>query len=655
MTLGRMSTRSAGPKLGFAVATLIGLGSQQGYAATPMAGADLNANRPAAQAQDSALRYQPVVGQQRSYVLTSRGKASVNMTAIAAQMSPSGKDTRGSMQEHLFEVEATVGTRVLAHVNGEWLVAMRLDAPRYVVDGMADDRAAHFETTFLAHVSEQGAILSLEFPVQFPQEAVFAIRALVEPMQVVLGNVVGNAWQVNEKTVNGSAIVNYRVDAIDNTVGVARLSRTVSAAQRVLPGMTDAQDRANMKATVDASSGTIEWALDGSGVRSMTIREATSSYSGSRKVTSSDLTFTARMATSQVSGLPTTVAAAREALADTKYGRAAFYRVPAQFEAELAAVDFEMARTAFIQRVNASPSEMVLMLRFYVRKHPSSATDFVNAFEEVARSGETEITANIVGYGLASLAAAGHTEAQRAIVDVIGNNAFTALTQRKALDSLLSLEMPERFVPTAVWNFRQSLPQSGANVSLEGLSIATNVYGTMGSVSMGVKENTEEVVANLGRILRTGDALEKRRALTAFGNVGDPSLSLPHTEKYFTNSDENVRIRSFDSFRNAVGEEHFRKFASLYANERNLWVLRDASEIALTMSDSPTRNAWAVETARASDDLVTRSRAISVLGRGLKSFPGNEEALRGLLEVIKDREARRMIYSFVAPKARGAK
>lgn len=639
------STRRRG--VGVVIATVMGLSSIA--LASPASTTTTGATAPAAR----RIAYQPTIGQQRTYMLQSRGQASVNMEALAAQMSPKGGDKAGKLESHLFEVSARVGTTVLAQENGEWLVAMSIENPRYVVDGTAQTDASRYQTAVLAHVSTRGEIKSIDFPAGFPDDAAVAIRALIEPMQVIFTDGAGAEWTVGEDGVNGAATVQYRLNTVNETAGVAHLSRTVKSARRALPGTTEARDRGRFQTVIKSSSGSIDWALDGSGPRAMSITESSESTSRGRVIATSETTFTARAENGASRATPTTLRDMRAALADTKFARESFYRVPGQFLNELEPVDFNTAKNTFVQRVNAAPSDMALLMKFYLRLHPEQAMDFAMELDKLAQGEETEALANVVGYGFAAMAAAGHKEAQQVLVNVISHDSWSGLSQRKALDAMLSLEMPERFVPSAVWAVREKLVKKGA--LLETISIATNIYGALGSVSLGERANTEEVVSNLARLLNSSDRWEQRRGLVALGNIGDPDLVLPHTERFFAARDEFLRLRAFDSFKNAEGERHFKRFAAHYAKETSLLVKRDASEVALSMGDSPARNAWAIDEARASDDLAIRSRAVTVLGRGLEDHPENADALRGLLDEVHDRETRRIIYSFVAPARRGAR
>lgn len=640
------------PTVGFVVVSMVGLAPVAASAASTQDSVSPTGRS----APFTNVSFRPAIGQERSYLLTSKGKASIDMQAIAAVLSPGGNNPQTQQLSHTFDVSARLGMRVVGREDGAWLVAMRLEDPAFKVDGTLDARVTALTSPFLGRFSERGELMSLEFPVQYPQEAVVAIRGLVEPLQVVFAPASAESWSSEERGMSGVSTVAYAIDGIDASAGVARIKRTVTRSTRDLLG-TGPQDNARFRTEVEASSGAIAWALDGSGPVSMSISEKTRSLSRTKKpVATSDTVFTATRTQARVSGVPSSLAEVRDALTDTRYARASFYKVPAQFEEQVRGLDFASVKTLYAQNVGSQAPDAVQMLRFWIRMNPTRTLELARFLDEASQAEQSDARDNLVGYGFAAMAAAGHTEAQRTLVQILGEEAqWSALTRRKALDALLSLEMPERFVPDAVWNLRQSLPQSGPNVSLEGLSIATNIYGQMGNVELGVKENTTEVIRNLTAILQGGDNLEKRRALVAFGNIGDPTLVLPITERYLTHSDEVVRQRAFDGFKGTRDEATFRKFSAAFARERTMDVKRDATELALMMADMPARNEWAASLVRSSDDQVIQMRGVLILGRGIKAYPENEQVLQDLLDEVKDREVRRTIYSFVAPKPRGAK
>jgi hypothetical protein len=632
-------------ELAIVLGAVVGLGASV-VVVTPAHAAPLSSRAP----QAARAKFQPTLGAERAWDVTSSGVATIDLQRLAAQLSPTsgGANRAASEQSHRFEVSARVGARVVGRENGQWLVAMKLQNTSYVVDGQRDGRTSAIEVPFLVRVSDRGEFASFEFPLHFPTEGQVAIRALVEPLQVVFGDVTNDGeWTVGEKTASGSSTVRYAVTGVD-AQGV-RLSRKVTSARRSVLGATAADQRGQFRTTVDASSGDILWSADGSGLESMSIVEKTTTISGGARIATSDLTLRATRAASLVAGVPANLEAARAGLHDMKLARASFYQVPASLTEHVEGIDWPTARTYYFDKIGTARSETVLLMKMWLRKNPQFSDQFVEALNEASLGKESQALADVVGYGFAALGGAGHTEAQRAIVKALGNDAYTALTRQKALDGLISVEMPETFVPAAVWQFREETRRRDES-ALELLSIATNVYGQMGNATLGVKENTDAVIRTLGQLLSSRDPYEQRRALVALGNVASLEQTLPLVERFFTSNNEMLRTRAYDVFMRATNVAHFAEFKRRFANERATFVRREVFPVAMSMADSPERTAWALEQARSSNDSVIQQRAAAMLGHAIEDRAANADALREMLTFVKDREVRRLIYSFIPPK-----
>ncbi|MBM4279190.1 MAG: hypothetical protein FJ137_00015 [Deltaproteobacteria bacterium] len=594
-------------------------------------------------------QFQPSVGQERAWDVTSTGVATIDLQRLAAQVSPSGSGAprAAGTKSHQFTVSARVGARVVGRVDGRWIVAMKLENTSYVVDGQRDARSSALEVPFVVRVSDRGEFVAFDFPLHYPTEGQVAIRSLVEPLQVVFGDVTEDgAWTVGERSSAGSSTVRYAVTGADAS-GI-RLSRTVTAAKRALLGATADDQRGQFRTTVDASSGEVLWAADGSGLESLSIVEKTTSVSGGARVASTDLTLSARRAAANVAGLPRTLEAAQASLRDMKLARASFYKVPGALLEHVQGIDWPTARAYYFDKVGTARSETVLLMQMWLRLNPQHADRFVDALNEASLGERTPALEDVVGYGFAALGSAGHTEAQRAIVKALGNDAYTDLTRQKALDGLLSVEMPETFVPAAVWQYREEV-RLRDGTALELLSIATNVYGQMGNATLGVKENTDVVVRTLGQLLQSRDAYEQRRGLVALGNVASADTTLPLVERFFDHGNEMLRTRAYDVFMRSAKPAHFAEFTRRFERERSTFVRREAFVVAMSMADSSARTAWALEQARSSSDTVIQQRAAAMIGQAIEDRADNAVALREMLSFVKDREVRRLIYAFIPP------
>jgi hypothetical protein len=633
-------------ELAWVLGAVVGFGTTA-VAVTPAHAAPLASSRASSTPR---AKFQPTIGQQRAWDVSSSGTATIDLQRLAGELSPQGGSSSphvAGQQTHRFDVSARIGARVVGQKDGEWIVAMKLENTSYVVDGMRDPRTNALEVPFVVRMSDRGAFTAFEFPLHFPEEGKVAIRSLVESMQVVFGDFTNDGqWTVGEQTSSGSSTVRYEVTGAD-AQGV-RLSRKVTAARRAMLGATAAEERGQFRTTVEASSGDVLWAADGSGLESLSVVEKTTSLSGGARVATSDLTLTVKRVAATVAGVPGSLDAVRAALNDIKLARASFYKVPPSLLDSVQGIDWPTARAYYFDKVGTARSETVLLMKMWLRLNPQHSDAFVEALNEASLGERTTALEDVVGYGFAALGAAGHTEAQRAIVKALGNDAYTDLTRQKALDGLISVEMPETFVPAAVWQFREDVRLRDSS-AFELLSIATNVYGQMGNATLGVKENTDVVLRQLGQLLTSRDAYEQRRALVALGNVASVEATLPLVDRFFTHDNEMLRTRAYDVFMRSTKPAHFEEFKRRFARERTTFVLREAFPVAMSMADSPARTAWALEQARTSNDVVLQQRAAAMIGNAIEARAANAEALREMLTFVKDREVRRLIYSYIPP------
>lgn len=595
----------------------------------------------------ATLRFEPQVGHSWTYEVMSRGTTTVDIGALAARLSPNQGAMKSVREDATFEVTARVGMRVIAKEADGYLVAFRLADPRYVVNGEEDGRSSVLTTPFSATMSAHGEFSAFRFPNQFPQEAKLAIRSLVDSMQVVLPGRDQATWTAQEVSASGRSVVDYRVGALDQAGNTAHLTRQVKSARRTLAGQLDASDQVKMSTQIEHSDGHVELALDGTGLQKITLNERSHSYAGRDRIASADLTFSAVLVPGSVDGLPTTPAEMEVALKDQSAARAHFYTVPPSVAEKIANVTWEQAIEAYFGMVTEKMETANHLMMFYLRKHPERSLAFARALDEHGKKGESDDIVDAVSHGFATLASAGHTEAQRVLVDVISQPGWTQLSRAKARDGMFNLELPELFIPAAVWAERSKIPTAGKRIDTEGLSIWTNLYGYVGSSRHGVFENSQATWQNLSKLLQSGDAYEQARGLVAIGNLNDAKRALPSVQPFFTSSKDFLRARAYEVFRNSTDEQDFLKFASFYAQEKLVAVRTEASAIALSMAPSKARNEWAVEQVKTSADNVIRLRAVRMLGLSIKDFPQNEKVLQDLLEDVRDRETRRAIYGFV--------
>lgn len=601
----------------------------------------------------TALRYQPIPGAESVYQIVSQGDMSLDYGKFAKALDPrrrgsSAGQTATHIYNHVYDVSAQLHTRALERKNDAWLVAMRLKDVQLTLDGEKDPRTQWMETEFLVTVQDDGTLRDIQFSTGFPEDLALLIRGLVEPTQVKLDAKGQKSWTSIERSAESTSNLNYEIVGEDPAAGVVRIQRTKTACMRKLPTLPGDSGRSvEAKTGIDQSSGEIEWSTATSSLKRINFREQTTTMHQGKVLARHKQFFSATAVPGEVMDLSRTAAQANARLADDKAARMAFYRVAPEARTQLKDINVETLLPAIQQRVLIRPAEGAFLMTQYVRRNPWDSSAVVRKL--VAEPVTNEQEREFVGMGLSSLALAGHREAQQALVDALSDTSLPNVRRELALTALLSIPMPERFVPASVWAYRESLPGAGSKATPR-LSIATNVYGSLGATSHGVQANTDEVLSTLLERLRTTQSMdEKRLMLVALGNVGDYRRVLPATDSYFRSSNDVLRMRAFETFLGAAGDDAFNQFATRYAQQTSRDVILAAAAIAVTMPTSAARTRWAAEQSRTVQDPAILSHVVDILGRDLKDNPSNTEVLQDLLKRTTDRETRKKIYRFISP------
>jgi hypothetical protein len=603
------------------------------------------------------LKFQPALGAVAIYQIHSIGKASMDYARVARAMDPNrGKPQAAAptaqMEDHTFDLNGQLHVRFLAREGDGWRAVMRLQHANLAVNGAPDTRTTLLESEFNALIGTNGQIRQFAFPVQFPEDVALAIRGMVEPLQVVFGAPQGSGWTSVERSAEGMSKMRYDVTGTDGSV--VHLKRARTAMEKSLPSFDDARGMASRSRTVvEKSSGDVDWSTQHGRLQRMAFTETVATYVGGTVFSRQEVTYSAALVSGPVASLSTSTQEAAARLSDETAARTAFYRVDPQAEKVIKNLSARDVVAATLKHAETNKSEASFLMSQYVRGNPAAAAEIVDRLASVDIS--TDQGHDTVGLALSAVAMAGNKEAQKAVVDLLARPGASDGLKELAMEATLSMAMPERFVPAALWAHRESLSAGIAKDSPK-VAAATNVYGAAGGVDHGVKGNTEEVVTTLSNRLRsTHNVTEQRMLLVALGNVGDVERVLPATEGFFRSDQEILRMRAFETFHRATGDVAFRAFADKYQQQTAREVRMAASGVAQVMPPSAARAQWAAEQLAAERDPAILYRLVDMLGRDMKQYPNNEKALRTLLETTKDRELRKKIYSFVSPMAGGAR
>lgn len=620
----------------------------------PAAHAQGASSTPTSRGTTATVAYRLKTGETSAYKLKYTGQIDVDYGLLAASMSKmNGASTTGpatSRHERAsHDFSATLHWRVIGETAQGWTLSARLQDVDLRVDGQSDARKEMLELPFVIRLDRSGAMTGFTFRSHYPEALAQAIRGLVEPLQVVIGEESSGAWVSHEETNELAFDARYERTAIDTAAGVVRLSKskTRTAPNASQRGTLSLIGQADTR--VKQSDTTIDFSLTGRGVERLETTERIVTMAGRHEISDHSGTFTAVRVSANAARLPITLADAKADLSDASFARARMYDVAP----EIAPAVEGREVTAFMGDYDVALKQNTAvghrLLKNYLRRYPERSLDVARALDGYV--GATADT--VVGFGFAAFASAGHVEAQRALVQVATETKWKPLAREKALIAMMELEVPETSVLTAVWNLRTNPTGTGPDAAMF-QSIATNVYGALGDARKGNAGVTAEVVRTLARHLQvTSDTRQQEFALDALSNVGDFASVTPVAAPYFASTNEAVRTRAFSTFRLMQGETAFQKFADRFAAEKSPAVRFQAARTAADMTDSVARNEWARREVATTRDVETRSVLVQILGRGIATHAENDAALRNLLKNETERRVRKEIYAFISTTGKG--
>jgi HEAT repeat protein len=599
-------------------------------------------------AAPSALSWQPQRGSEHAYHLQYRGTAKVDYSLVASAMTRSLGTAKVNTAPEVsrvddlgYDIDAILHTKVISVDAGGWAISARLHDVRYLVDGQPDARVELFQTPFIAHFDSAGHMTSVEFMRKYPEALKRALSRLIEPLQVVFGAPGEAKWATREQGADTTYAATY--DVSNQADGIATLTKTktsishsaLDTTELTLPGVKDAR--------IGHSSTTIAFNLKTHSPSSIESSESTSLHLGGRVFTAESHTFTATEVAAPTSApLAMTLPAARAQLADPAFARARMYDVDLRTQSLVDGLSLPAATKAFKVNVASNMGMGTRVLQAWTRLNPGQSLLVAKTIDALnPREDERAF-----GFGWAALASAGHREAQAALVQVAtGIGSWKAESREQALVAMMSLDLPEPTTETAVWALRQSLAsaQVGSN-----LSLATNVYGSLGDVSKGSPALTATVVHNLTGVLSSGDESQQVLALDALSNVGEEASVAPLAAPFLASKNERVRIAAFSAYRR-MGPSILPAFADAFAKETSAEVRLAAARTAGQMADSEELSAWARTRVSVEPDVAVQRELVHVLGHGIAQHSSNADTLRALLTTTTERRVRRDIFTYVAP------
>ncbi|MDP3153339.1 MAG: HEAT repeat domain-containing protein [Archangium sp.] len=597
----------------------------------------------------ASLSWQTKLGVERAWRLQYQGTAQVDYSRVASAMTRSLGTARVASSRDLsriqslrYDIDAVLHTRVISVDASGWTVAARLHDVKYLVDGEADPRQDLFQAPFMVRFDATGRMGALSFMDKYPHELERAISRLIEPLQVALAAPGAARWVTQEQGVDTGFTATYEVKAVDG--GLAQLIKNKTRITR--SSLDSAELSLTGEARIARSETKIAFNLARHSVERLTSNEETSLMVGGSLFTADAHTFSAVEAPLPSNKLPTTLAGAKATLADPAFARARFYDVDLHTRPLVEGLDAATALSTYRTQVAGNLGLGVRFLEAWLRLNPSQSLATARSIDAL----DPKTDERAFGFGWAALASAGHREAQTALLQAAAGSGFKPESQEQALIAMMSLERPEPALAAGIWELRRTLASQQVGAPGAKLSIATNVYGSLGDVSKANPTLTTEVVRNLSALLASADVRQQVLALDGLSNVGDDARVLALAAPALSSRDEAVRVAAFGTFRR-MGPATLPAFTTAFTNERSFEVRRGAVRTAGQLPDSEALASWARAAVITEQDPIVKGELVHLLGKGIAQHAANADTLRELLKTTTERRVRRDIYTYIAPAA----
>ena len=277
-----------------------------------------------------------------------------------------------------------------------------------------------------------------------------------------------------------------------------------------------------MRAVIHNSDGEIEFGVDGELVRVET-SEKVDIFVGRTFVSGYVSKYLATQTDGLVALLPTTLAEARGRLNKPGFADAEYYRVDPQVLPLVKALDNESALGLFNETFRRNTASATRLLRNYIRLYPERTHELATWMAQITDSNED---AERIDFLWASIANAGHPEAQASLLEVIASGDYSPEASRNALMSLIGVEQPEKFLLDGLWAYRQQLANDDTSArNAFSRSIATNMYGVLGDHEKGNPDLSALAASTLLDALEPGQkTVQTVELLGAVSNIGSFEL-----------------------------------------------------------------------------------------------------------------------------------
>ncbi|GAB6096259.1 hypothetical protein JCM14469_25120 [Desulfatiferula olefinivorans] len=606
--------------------------------------------------KDLAFDFSPAPGEVLSYrfVLKSDTELASDLFSISDPKAPSS-----SRDDFVHLMLNTSGNLFLKFYHpkrpGEDLnVACIIEDVRLTLNDKTPDYAKALAFPFAVQMDAKGYLNDFVFTAGVPEQAAIMIKTILYAMQTVYPKEKKTTWQTREIDASGQYLAEYRLTDGENEKNAVTVEKKKTAYTLLLNKDVDmAEGLAPTGVRIETSRIVTRLPITGAWIAGTEQMEVTDIMTGTKKLGRSTTRFSAeRRDKAPASAFAGTFDEALSTLYSPAYLKEKYRETDPELSALSANFDLDAALAAFrAMRESLTTADRLNAEKFminYLRQNPEACYDLIRMIDADAGQSRFDHDEQLELWRL--ITKAGHDDAQRAMLEAIGNTAYSDLTHIRALAYIHDFEYPQPFVADGLWHFYNSVDMIKGNDTARELgSMSLYAIGSLGSDEK-LNQALKPVIGKslVDNLQRADDPSVQVMTLQAIGNYGGAD-AMDGVKPYFTSPDEHVRIAAYEAIRRMPGDTAFDAFKTHYSAESSQKVRTSALKILESMPATGESIAWAGREVLTVNESQDQESLVKVLGQNMDGHPQSEAALRELLAQKPSNLVKKTVYRYITP------
>ncbi len=604
-------------------------------------------------AQAVPLRFNPSHGQALTYRFESRSAGELDLDLLSARImgGSSGKPAATRKEPVTLHSNGDIQLKFYQADNRVWNVAGRIDNLVLKINDLEPAYARAVVKPFAFRMTAVGILSNFQFVEALPTDAEKFVRGLLAAMQTICPQNPKSEWRTREIDSLGVYRARYRITRTEPTGKAVHLTKEkmqyLSLSAGGAGGLREMKTRvADARQAITLYRGT-GW------LHAVDSREHLISSVGGQVWSDSKSHLTVQRVDTGNPRFPATFADFLAKIEESSYLREKYYLTDTQLNRLGDGLNIDAALLKYIDLLNADiPNARSVAEKFfvnYLRLYPRAVFDLVTILDGDPLRTRFDHETQLTLWRL--ITAAGHNEAQQAVIAAATDEKFSDLTHIRALAYIHDFEYPDPLLLDQLQGlYNQIEPDATDEIDAQRRVMSLYAIGGLGSAEKLNEDLKPEVGQLLTSALATASGPEETIAiLAALGNYGG-SETVDDITPYLEAFRPEVRAGAYDALRNMETPEAVVLLTQNFQTETNTAVRVQALRTLTSMPVSEEGVTWARSEVLAASHQKEQEALVKLLGETLPDYPENEAALRSLLKENPSNRIKRAIYQYVAPE-----